>query len=181
MTTHPPDDGPRPGLHAPQFGMTTLLAGMAGLSVVFAVWAAGGPVAAFVVILFILAVIAHVAGNAVGTKLKENGSRRPRNDDAQTKTIELSSEHYAPTTKLSEKSSLGVTIIILTVAGFVIGAVGGGGLLTYLNWEKIIWPSIALAAIASGVLGGLAGFMMSSFVHVMFVAQLQAWRHGRRK
>lgn len=181
MTTHPPDDGQRPGLRAPQFGMTTLLSVMAGLCVVFAVWAAGGAVLAFVVVLLLLAVFAHVAGNAVGTKLKENGGHRPRKKNAQPRAVELSGEHYAPATKLGEKSSLGLTIFVMTVVGFLIGAVGGGGLLTYLNWEKVIWPSIALAAIACGVLGGLAGFMTSSFIHVMIGAHIDAWRHGRRK
>jgi lipid-binding SYLF domain-containing protein len=161
--------------------MTTLLSVMAGLCVVFAVWAAFGPVAAFVVILLFLAIFAHVAGNAVGTKLKENGSRRHEKKQRQSHKVELSGEHYAPATNLSERSSLGVTIFVLTVVGFVVGAVGGGGLLTLLNWEKIVWSGIAVAAIASGVLGGLAGFMMSSFVHVVIVAQIQAWRHGRRR
>lgn len=180
MTLHPPDDGHRPGLPPPQFGMRTLLTVVAGLCVVFAVWAAGGPVLAFVVILLLLAVIAHVAGNAIGTKLKENGNRRRAEQNEQPNIIELSGDHYAPQTKLGEKSSLGLTIILSTALGFLAGAVGGGGLLTYLNWEKIIWPSIALAAVACGVLGGLAGFMMSSFIHVTVVAHLHAWRHGRK-
>lgn len=176
MKIFPSDNGLRP----PQFGMATLLWVVAGLCAVFAVWGTAGPFAALVVVFFSLAVFAHVAGNALGTKLKESSSSRPGNQARERQTTELSSEHYAPATNLSEKSSLGITILVMTLVGITLGAIVGGGLLTILNWEKIVWQSIALAAIASGVLGGLAGFMASSFVHVMIDAHIQAWRHGRR-
>lgn len=180
MTIRPPDDGLRPGLPPPQFGMATLLWAMAVLCVVFAVLGAAGPVAALVVVFFCIAVFAHVAGNALGTKLKENGSRRAAKPTPRDRSADLSHEHYAPATNLGEKASLGITTFITTLVGMTLGGVVGGGLLTVFNWEKIVWPSIAVAAIASGVLGGLAGFLASSFVHVMIEAHVQAWRHGRR-
>ena len=73
MTNLPTDR--RAGLKPPQFRLSTLLWGMAALSALFAAMTWVGPLAAFGLVLLALSIVAHVAGNALGTRLRENGSR----------------------------------------------------------------------------------------------------------
>ena len=153
------------------------------LCAVFALMGTVGALGAAALILFVLAVIAHVAGNSLGTQLRASGDRTHANR-AGGKPVPretLTDKDYAPKSKLAERYSLGIVIVVLTSLGAILGAGAGGLGLALLNWERLTWPSLVVAGIACGVLGGLIGFCTSSFVHVLFDAQLQALRGARRR
>lgn len=181
MTAPVPDDQ-RPGLHPPQFGLSAMLWMVALLCGVFALMGTVGPLGAFALVLGVLAIFAHIAGNAIGTTLRDNSSRAAKKENRHKEARRaVKKDEFAPTTKLSRRDSLGITIVITTAVGIVVGSVGGGTLLALINWGQLTWPSLLIACSASAVLGGIAGFSVSSLVHVLIVAQLQALRHARRR
>lgn len=182
--THPPNDR-RAGLRPPQFRLSTLFWGMTALSVLFAAMTWVGPLAAFGLVLLALSIVAHVAGNAIGTRLRENGSRplpgevgRPefltRKPGSQVKACEC-----APATRLGGRHPLGWLIIVATIAAFLLGGLAGGVFLAWLCWEKSTVVSILCGAAASGALGGFGGFLVSSFFRELFRAHAQAAANER--
>src|SRR5687768_11402650 len=56
----------------PQFGLKTLLVGVAVVSIVLAVANQAGFYAAAILSMFVLLAVAHVAGNAIGTSRRDN-------------------------------------------------------------------------------------------------------------
>lgn len=131
-------------------------------------------------ILFVLAVLAHVAGNALGTRLRENGDT-PLAEDGQTPMQHVNlcrrtaKENFAPTTSLSRRRALGWTILIVTCTGIIVGAMLGGYLLTRISGE-LSMSSIGFAILFCGAMGGFVTFLTSSFLKVTFAAFLQSHR-----
>ncbi len=173
----------RPGLPPPQLRLSTFLWVVAVLCGLFAVQGIAGPYVAFALTLLVLAVFAHVAGNAVGTRLRD-GHRSPA---SQSRTPSppahhpLDEEDFAPTTQLGQRRSLGWVVIIVTGLGVALGGLAGGIALTIWNWERISIPGVVFAFLFTAVLGGFAGFMASSFVRVFVGAHFQALRHSKRR
>lgn len=178
MTNHFNDR--RAGLKPPQFRLSTLLWGMTALSVLFAAMTWVGPLAAFGLLLLFLSIVAHVAGNSIGTRLRENGSRRLAGDhidfDNQRRKpgSPLVVGDCAPATTLSSRHPLGWLIVVATAAAFLVGGIVGGTFLAWLCWEKSTLVSILCGAAASAALGGFGGFLVSSFARELFRAQAQA-------
>ena len=143
-----------------------------------------GPMAAWGLALLVLAVFAHVAGNSLGTKLRDNGDQTATDNRKSGKAFlgrKIRRNEFAPTTNLSQRSSLGITTIITTGTGAILGVILGGGFLALANLERLNWASLTVAGVASGVIGGLFGFLISGLVHVTLVAYFQAMRHEKRK
>jgi MFS family permease len=179
----PPDDF-RAGLPPPQFRLSTLFWLTAVLCALFTIMGTVGPYGAFALILFVLAVIAHVAGNALGTKLRESGDRPllPPHDlsPRSSRFRRPDAAEFAPTTQLRDRYPLGIIIAIMTGVGALLGATVGGGLLAWLNWENATPLNVVFGVIFAGLLGGFAGFLLSSFVRVSIGANLQAMREAKR-
>ncbi len=175
----------RPGLRPPQFRLSTLMWLVAALCAVFALAGVVGPYGTLVLVLFVLAVFAHVAGNALGTRLRENGDRPQPPDDRTPLKLPLNrpplQDEFAPKTQLGERRPMPWTHLIVTCSGVLVGASLGGLLLTLLNWDRITIASMLFAIFACGVLGGLAGFGIGSFVRVMIGVQSQALREAKRR
>ena len=170
VPTSPPDVAPRDsvndatddvsqreelegGLSAPQFGLKEMFAfmgfvaiGLVGLQILDPVVSAG-------LLLLGLCIFAHVAGNALGMKLRDG---RPTQKTEASKPLQ--SSDYAPVTRLSLHQRLGKMTLVFTVLGAVLGAVGGGGLLAVVNWTHATIANVSLAALSCSVLGGLFGF-----------------------
>lgn len=156
--------------------MITLLSVTAALAVITATFQAVGPLWASVLTLFILAVFAHVAGNAIGTKLRNEGSR-PSRPSKHEQPCTASPHHFAPTTQLSRKKWIGLPTLIASMISALAGAVLGGGLLAKINWEAANVANLSLAAASCAVLGGLWGFWSCSFAKVFWQAWQEALRH----
>jgi len=179
-------DDHRPGLRPPRFHLSTLLWLVAFLCAVFTMMGMVGPYGVFALILLVLSVFAHVAGNAIGTRLRENGDF-PISSDGKPIPMDPNrfrkphEPEYAPITLLGRQVSLGLIVFVITISGVVVGAVGGGSFLTIVNWQRVTVPAMLFAALFSSILGGFAGFVTSSFVKVLVGAQLEALKHAKRR
>ena len=174
--SQPPDDL-RPGLKPPQFHLGTLMWAIAGLCAVLALMNAVGPFASLVLALFLVAVIAHVAGNAIGTRMRENGdanqwpSRRRRPSAAD----------FAPATTLRHRTPLRWTILVTATLGVIVGGTAGGLVLAHFNIHRATVANISFGALSFAVLGGLWGALIGSFVRVTIVALRQIHEAPKRR
>jgi len=173
---YPPEEY-RPPLRPPQFRLSTLLILVTCLAAVFASFGFLGPYGAPAVVLLLLCVAAHLAAARLGDRLRANGDR-PVDEQGRPlprlKRLPLRADQFAPASRLSERSSIGLPVLIVTAVGAVAGGLLGGAGLAWLNWEKANLISIAFGVIASGALGGFAGFWIGSFVKVTTTAGLSA-------
>jgi hypothetical protein len=129
-------------------------------------------------LLFIIVLIGlHVAGNALGTRLRSS-STTVTNDSERSSTQEgrigPGKDDFAPPTKLSYKSSLGWPLSIATCAGVVIGALVGYSAMSYFYGDRLEIGAIVIGEIAAMALGGFWFFWCWSFAQVV----LNAWWHA---
>ena len=151
------------------------------------------PLASLAVILALLAVFAHIAGNALGTRLRENGDLLARRGDPfgepapagdrneaserdpfeQGAVREKARRHASPVTSLGRSDSLR-WVHLATIAS---GATAGCGFGLWLG--QTLWKNAASGAFGLGlagciILGALAGFLCGSFLMVAFQAHREA-------
>jgi hypothetical protein len=153
-----------------------MLVAVALCGVLFALLRWLDPIAVAAIAFLAASLFCHVAGNAIGTRLREIGDhpdghgidrpapgiRRPQPQD------------FAPATRLGQRQSLGWSIIIAVSMGVASGAIGGG-LWTFLAGRgHVALLSIAVGVIAFAVLGGIAAFAVVAFVQVLAGAIWQA-------
>jgi hypothetical protein len=169
-------DDRRPGLQPPQFGLAALMVAVTIFASLFALFHYAGMLASVIAIFFLLCVVAHVAGNAIGTQLRDVGSQDPSAKAAKNRFRAAMPNDFAPVTRLRERYSLGKRNVAITLIGTVVGGLLGGGGLLWLGGWKTTWVVAALGFGASAVLGGIWTFAASSFVHVM----LGAWFHAAK-
>ena len=129
--------------------------------------------------ILLAAIIAHIAGAAIGTQLRRNGSAVDPEEDQLTGRTRHRSFHrdrcdFAPATQLRDRTSLGSRISVVTLCGAGAGALLGGPALAWINWSQINLANLALAMTACALLGGLASFLASSFCEVLWNAFSQA-------
>src|SRR5690242_2912509 len=99
----------QPSLRPPQFGLRTLMLGMTVLAVILALlrleWLS--PVGFAVLGFLAVSVFAHVAGNCLGTRLRELSARHTESiTERQAAFIVPTKNHFAPATKLSRRDRL---------------------------------------------------------------------------
>jgi len=174
-------DDHRPGLRPPRFSLATLFFTIGLLGVLFAAMSYLGSYATLLFILFTLTVAAHVAGNAIGTQLRNNGDHPPMasGDATRDRRRPITVQDFAPPSQLRQRSALGKPILITTVMGSAAGAMLGGYELTMLMKQPTL-IAVALGVIASAVLGAIWTFAASSFLHVASGALRQATRDAKR-
>jgi len=150
--------------------------GVALLGAIFATLEYLGGHATVLLVLLVLAVFAHVAGNALGTRLRASGDQPlPGHGAGSRPPRRARAEDFAPTTRLSERRQLGKPTLIATLAGVVLGGTLGGYGLTLLM-QRATLPTVMLAVGAAAVLGGIWAFLTASFVQVSLGAAWQATR-----
>jgi hypothetical protein len=161
-------------IRPPQFGLRTLLLIVTACGVLFALANWLEPIAWVGVLLLVSSVTLHVAGNAIGTRLRQLGDRPP---DAQMESPALRGRRpleFAPVTRLSLRQSLGWSIVLATALGTLVGGAGGG----VWTWISSRGPAgllqLAVGVIAFAVLGGLAAFGAAAFTQVLLGAMWQA-------
>jgi hypothetical protein len=168
------------GLKPPQFGLRTMLVVTTIIALVFFTWRVFGSLAAATEVLFLLAILAHVAGNAVGTQLRD---QRPRRDVHAApdggRHPPLSAQAFAPKSHLALRQRLGWMVPVIACLSGIAGGAMGGGWLIRMNAHQIDAGSMLLAYASCGVLGGIAGFLLYGFARVTFQAVREAHRHGK--
>jgi len=171
----PPDDRRAP-LKPPQFALRTLLLGVTLCAVACAAaqWLSPLAVAGFGFLF--LCIVAHVAGNSLGTRLRENGSQPlPPGEQTAGRQVRrsIAADEFAEATQLSRHQTLGRPQWIATLIGIVCGGLGGGlgaALLSRVFDQSII----LLGVVAFATLGGIGAFLMYSFVQVGWNAIIHA-------
>ncbi len=168
----------RKSLRPPQFGLRTMLLVITAIGVLLAFRHWFDPIVVVAVTFLALSVACHVAGNAIGTRLREIGNQPNQAADTLNLTgrIRPQPQDFAPTTQLGQRRSLGYTIVIATSMGIAAGAIGGGfwTFLTCRGQPEILTIAVGVAAFA--VLGGLASFAIVGFMQVLLGAIWQAMK-----
>jgi hypothetical protein len=165
-------------LRPPQFGLRTLLLLVAACGALLALRQWLDPIAIAALAFLALTVFCHVAGNAIGTRLREIGDQGSTlADDQPTIGIRCPREQdYAPPTHLSQRQSLGWTIVIASSVGVTTGAIGGGLWTFVAAHGQAGLLNIAVGVIAFAVLGGMAAFAVVGFAQVLAGALWQAMK-----
>ena len=156
------------------------------LCVFFALLDTLSPLGVAAVVFVIISVLAHVAGNYLGTQLRESGNRRfgqervaPHGASTDIASADIAAA-AAPPSQLRSRTPLGLLVLIITATGVLIGGMAGGFGTAWANGEKAAALNIAVGAAAFAVLGGIGAFLIASFLRVMFGAWRQAHQHSRR-
>src|SRR5438552_1208082 len=154
-------------LRPPQFGLKTLLALVAACGGLLALRQWLDPIAIAAIAFLALSIFCHVAGNCLGTRLREIGDNRhlPRDDLPATRIAPRPAD-FAPVTHLSQRHSLGWTIVIASSVGIASGAIGGGLWTFAASRGRAGALNIAVGIVAFSVLGGLAAFATVAFAQV---------------
>lgn len=151
--------------HPLQFRLATLLKIVAVLCFLLGTLKTFGPLSAVAALLLMLTLLAHVAGNAMGTRLRREGNRTAQQSSDRV-AIDMS-KHMGVGTPLGKRASLGLGMILTTILGVVSGAILGGALLAWTHSHQLTFFSLSLGVFASGVIGGLSGFLAGSFLSVL--------------
>src|SRR6185503_3530854 len=115
------------------------------------------PIAIAAIAFLALSIFCHVAGNCVGTRLREIGDNLPPDEFTPPRTPPRPQD-FAPVTQLSGRHSLGWTIVIASSVGLASGAIGGGLWTFAASRGHAGLLNIAVGVIAFAILGGLAAF-----------------------
>jgi len=108
-------------------------------------------------------VAVHVAGNALGTRLRETTDRELVRLSPRPRIARLPSPR--PPAQLQRRASLGGLVPVSATVGATIGGVAGAVALRMLVGSS---PAGALlGGASSAVIGGFAGFLVASFVEIV--------------
>ncbi len=166
----------RKSLRPPQFRLRTLLMLVAAFGILLALRQWISPMAIAAIAFLAVSIFFHVAGNAIGTRLRQIGdlpdvSTADGNSPARRPP---QPRDFAPVTPLSRRSNLGWMIIVASSIGATTGAVGGG-LWTFAAGNGHIGAlNIVVGVVAFAVLGGIAAFATFGFIQVLGGAIWQA-------
>lgn len=167
------EPSPPPPLPPPRFSLRTLLLAVTAAGVFFGLFWWFSPLVVVGWAMVALMIAAHVAGNSLGTNLRDRASkRRPPNDPDHTISVQ-----QAPVSHLGERWSLGWGMLLPTATGGLAAMVGGCFWMEQVYHLGLDVYGLAVAAAAFGIIGGIASFAVATFSQVLAVAFWQALRH----
>jgi hypothetical protein len=117
-------------------------------------------------------IAAHVAGNALGTRLREASDRDHARRGPRPPVAPL------PPSRLERRASLGSLVPISAAIGGCCGGVSGAVALRLLTSSSV--AGAVLGGVSSAVIGGLAGFLGASFVEIVRTSVRDAVEAERR-
>lgn len=155
---------------------------MACLSVLFSVMSLVGPMWSTILVWFLVLVAAHVVGNSWGSR-SWPADRTPLQEaeehaGAQGFSFTSGPCPDVPATQLREATKLGWIMPLAAAGGAVLGGAIGVGFLLWLGFEQVGYAGITVGGCSAAVVGGLAGFLASSFVSVARGAWQEAVETG---
>jgi len=154
-----------------QFNLRTLLGGVALLGVVFAIVRAGGWGVSLAVVSVTALIGAHVIGNALGTRLRDEVSPQLNQTPVVAPRVaELGRPEVEP--RLHQRTPLGRIIRVTSGGAAILGAIFGGMALAV--WTSTGPTGWLVGTISSAALGGFFGFLLASFLDMTIRAWWQA-------
>jgi hypothetical protein len=175
LPTHPLP----PRLRPPQFGLRSLLLLVTACAVIFAASQWLPPIWVGALVLLVLSIFAHVAGNAIGTRLREIGSRKD-NRAYELQPSARAEPRFAPATRLGQRQHLGWPVVIATFSGILLGGIGGGLWTILTATGQVPIAAVGLGVIAFAALGGILAFATVGFTQVLLGAIWQAMRQSSK-
>jgi hypothetical protein len=126
------------------------------------------------VVVVAASVAMHVAGNAIGTGLRDAADRRRE----RVPTASPEPLPPRPPAHLERRTSLGRLVPVSASIG---GACGGlAGTASLLQLDSVSVAGALLGGISSGIIGGLVGFLAASFVEIVRTSVGEAIAAERR-
>jgi hypothetical protein len=117
-------------------------------------------------------IAAHVAGNALGTKLREATDRDLSKTGLRQSAAMLPLPR--PPANLERRASLGSLVVVSAAIGGACGGVAGAVMLYRLAASSL--AGALLGGVSSAVIGGLIGFLGASFVEIVRTSIREAIR-----
>ena len=117
-------------------------------------------------------IAAHVAGNALGTQLREATDRDLSKTGLRRQTVVLPLRH--PPASLERRASLGTLVVVSAIFGGVCAGIVGSVMLYSLAASSL--AGAMLGGVSSAVIGGLIGFLGASFVEIVRTSVREAIR-----
>lgn len=115
------------------------------------------------VVVVAATVAAHVAGNAIGTRLRDAADRDPRRFGTRPQATIMPAP--AEPSRLERRTSLGSLVPISATIGACCGGVVGAVALLALAASSL--AGAMLGGMSSAVIGGIVGFLGASFVEIV--------------
>jgi len=153
-----------------RFRLRTLLLAVTLCGAALAVMNAIGPAWSAVLCILCLLATAHVVGNVVGTRLREEATEIAARGSDDRPTFPPVAARPARAKQLSLHSPLGRWIFLLAT----LGVVGGGTLGEMLFFGHASPKAVIVGTISSAVIGGFVVFLAVSFLAVGLSALWQA-------
>lgn len=180
-----------------QFSLRTLMLFMLAVAVtvliVREIHYSFGPAYAAVVVLTMLSIFAHVAGAALGGRLRSSKDVAPvlaeEEEDGDEEEIEsrliqpmeAQQADFAPQTQLSQQKPLNLEPIYYFVgAGAAFCAITASIVLTWYMWDTLAIVNVLFGAVSAAMIGGLFGFLAGSLYQVVRSALTEAEKDARR-
>ena len=157
-------------LEAPQFRLSTLMLLITSFSGVLAASLVLPPLMTFALVLLLAAIVAHVAGNYLGTKLRNSATELSRSEQSQTEQKEVWREvvqqtrEAIPRSRLTDRSPVGIAITLFIALGVIASTTAGSYWLSTAQTEPPAWPDFLMGCFAFAVLGAIWGFAVGGFV-----------------
>lgn len=170
----------RPGLPPPQFSVFSLLLLTTSVAGMIVLGLRVGPMAALVALLAILSVVAHVAGAALGERLRgRQGDYAEGPDEGDAVRIRQPTQaqpsDFAQATQLSHKRALHRRPIAWCIGlGAGLAAILGSTILCIVMWDDLSIPNVMFGAVSAAVIGGMIGFWVGSLYQVARSALAEA-------
>jgi len=150
-----------------QFSLRGLLWLMALCSALFAAMLAVGMIGSLFLLLMVSLVVAHVLGNLIGTRLRQDGScRREQRLPPGAVSTSANVVRTQADAALRQRRPLGLSLLVFVFAGAITGALLGRFLFFYVAWQHGAAPDAVVGIGSCAVLGAIGGFMASSFFKV---------------
>lgn len=136
-----------------------MLIAVAILCVTLAVANAVGAIIATALFMLVGLLAAHVIGNAVGTRLRDQDRSGVIDEPPAIPSVP---QEYEPARKLQENTTVNRRWIIAATFGAILGGTIGGIVISIDLGAKQTVAGLCLAVGSSAVLGGFAAFMATS-------------------